>query len=227
MNSTGSRWRDRRSGSTAARRAGAVLVLLVACATVFLALECPRPASALAQKGIVDHRLESWWGVPLADVDSLAHELGPEKLDAKWTRVLVHWGKLQPEAPGVAFAGDADGDGYDDAYVAELRRSSTALHANGVRVDHRRPTEVPKWASDRGLWRSRPWPTYPKGYSPIYAMDVCDPVVLQQFQGLGAFLASRSPWRPVLRVLERAEPRRQPCTRRAARRPALRRCACT
>jgi hypothetical protein len=166
----------------------AALVLLVASVSVALGLVHPRPAAALAERGIVEHRLESSWGVPLADVGGLAAELGPDQLDAKWTRVLVHWAKLQPSAPGVLSAGDADGDGYDDGYLAELRAVTAALHANGVRIIMT-PTDVPEWASDRRLWKSRPWPSYPKGYSPIYAMDVRNPVVLQQFKGLGRFLA--------------------------------------
>jgi hypothetical protein len=160
----------------------------VAFGAACLALAVPGQAFASAQRGIVDHRLESLWGVPLADIGSLASQLGPGQLDAKWTRVLVHWAKLQPTAPGVTSAGDADGDGYDDSYLAELKAVTAALHADGLCVIMT-PTDVPKWASDRRLWRSPPWPSYPKGYSPIYAMDVRSPVVLQQFSALGRFLA--------------------------------------
>ena len=132
-------------------------------------------------RGIVDNRLEIVTGVEPAEISALAREMGPDRLRAGWTRVLVHWARLQPHAPGVSFADDADGDGYSDSYVRELEAVVAALTANGVRVILA-PTEVPVWASDKALWSS--------GYSPSYAMDTGDPAVLQQFGRLGAFLAS-------------------------------------
>jgi hypothetical protein len=87
-------------------------------------------------------------------------------------------------APGVRYAGDADGDGYDDAYVAELDQIVDGLARQGVNVIAS-PTEVPEWASDRRLWNA----AGSAGYSNNLAMDVSSPVVLGAFGKLGAFLA--------------------------------------
>jgi hypothetical protein len=102
--------------------------------------------------------------------------------------VLVHWTRLQPHAPGVSFADDANGDGYSDSYVSERKAVVGALTANSVKVILT-PTDVPVWASDQALWSSPP-SGWGHGYSPSYAMDTGDPTVLQQFGKLGAFLAS-------------------------------------
>jgi hypothetical protein len=136
-------------------------------------------------RGIIDNRLEYVGGVDLAQVPGMVDELGPARLHARWTRLLVHWPRLQPVAPGVAFAGDADGDGYDDAYVAELNQIVDGLVQNGVNVIVS-PTEVPQWASDRSLW----YTAGSNGYSNNLAMDVSNPDVLRAFGALGAFLAT-------------------------------------
>ena len=155
--------------------AGSFAMLVLAI--LFFVLSAPAQA---ADRGIVDNRLEIGTGVDPALIPGLAQEIGRGGLGARWTRLLVHWDRLQPSAPGVSSADDADGDGYADSYVAELKAIVGALSANGVKVILT-PTEVPVWASDRSLWTS--------GYSHAIAMNVGDPVVLREFGRLGAFLA--------------------------------------
>jgi len=140
-------------------------------------------------RGIVDNRLETLRPVDLTLVPGLAAEMGPSRLRARWTRIMVHWVRLQPEAPGQAYAGDADGDGYADEYVRELDTTIGALAANRVRVILTF-AEVPRWASNEALWSDPPGGAA-AGYASNYAMDVGDPVVLAEFARLGAFLAHR------------------------------------
>jgi hypothetical protein len=132
--------------------AGIVLALSFAASLALSSV--PRQAQAVG-RGIVDNRLEIVSGVEPAEITALAKEIGRQRLHAKWTRVLVHWPRLQPNAPGVSFADDADGDGYSDSYVRELEAVVAALTANGVRVILT-PTDVPVWASDQALWSSPP-----------------------------------------------------------------------
>lgn len=146
-------------------------------------------AAGAVGRGIVDNRLETNAKVDLAQVPTLARELGPDRLRAGWTRVLVHWARLQPHQPGVSYTDDADGDGYVDSYVGELDAIIGELAANRVKVILTF-ADVPKWASNRILWRDPPRGCS-RGYSPFYAMDVSDPPVLAQFEGLAAFLAGR------------------------------------
>jgi len=143
-------------------------------------LAWPDEAQAV-DRGIVDNRLETVADVDLASIPTLAYEMGGSRLRARWTRVLVHWARLQPHTPGEAFAGDANGDGYVDSYVNELSMVVGELAANGVKVILT-PTEVPYWASDRDVWIS--------GYSHAFAMEVGDPVVLREFGRLGGFLTT-------------------------------------
>jgi hypothetical protein len=164
-----------------ARLGGALILTL---ALTFVLGAAAQVASAAAGRGIIDNRLELG-GIDTQEVPALVTELGPARLHARWTRLLVHWTRLQPVAPGVSFAGDADGDGYDDAYVAELDRIVDGLAKQGVNVIVS-PTEVPAWASNQQLWKTT---TY-GGYSPNLAMDVSNPDVLAAFGKLGAFLAS-------------------------------------
>lgn len=165
-------------GRSSARRA-AVVMVLVTIALAFAAAAGPSPAAA-AERGIVDNRLETLWPVDLESVPSLVHEIGSERLRARWTRVLVHWTRLQPAAPGVVSDGDADGDGYDDEYVAELRAVVGALTAGGVRVILT-PMDTPEWASDRSVWQG--------GYSPGYPPAMHDAAVRGELARMAAFLA--------------------------------------
>jgi hypothetical protein len=160
----------------------AILLPALVAGCVAAAIECGQAGAAA--RGIVDNRLEYAGGVDPQELPSLLDELGPSRLRARWTRLLVHWPRLQPVGPHAHFAGDADGDGYDDAYVAELNALVTGLSARGVRVIVS-PTGVPSWASDRRLW-SRFGP----GYSANLAPDVTDESVLREFGRLGAFLAT-------------------------------------
>jgi hypothetical protein len=178
--------RDHRGSCGARFAVAAVMSITVA---VVLLLMYSQAASATA-RGIVDVRLETLRDVELSIVSDCCDEIGPQGLRARWTRVLIHWAKLQPQAPGVKWDGDADGDGYQDRYVAELEAVIDELHSRGIVVIVT-PTEVPKWASDRHLWSSPPFPGMPTGYDPIYAMHMDDPVVRAEFSRLGSFLAQR------------------------------------
>lgn len=171
-----------------------VLTRMLACVACGFAFIVAVPllgstADAVAvDRGIVDHRLETAWGVDLAQVPAMAQEMGSRGLRAKWTRILVHWAKLQPLEPGTSSPDDKNGDGYADSYVEELHTVVDALLTQRIKVILT-VTEVPEWASDRELWHHPPWASYGTGYSPIYAMDADDPAVLSQFGALGTFLA--------------------------------------
>ena len=45
-------------------------------------------------RGITDYRLEHT--IVQGSVPAMVQEIGPERLGAKWTRLLVHWNALQP-----------------------------------------------------------------------------------------------------------------------------------
>lgn len=154
------------------------LILTVALAAAAIASPSPAPA---AERGIVDNRLETLWPVDLETVPALALEIGSERLGARWTRVLVYWTRLQPSAPGVADDRDADGDGYVDAYVTELKTVVGALTSNGVKVILT-PMDTPKWASDRSVWKG--------SYSARCPPALRDVTVKTEFARMAAFLAS-------------------------------------
>ena len=141
-------------------------------------------------RGIVDSRLESAYDVDLRQVPAWTQQLGAEGLGAAWTRVLVHWSKIQPGRPGALSQGDEDHDGYADAYVDELDTVVHALSAQHIKVIMT-ITEVPKWASNSALWAHPPSASFEHGYSPIYAINADDPKVLGQYARLGAWLAGR------------------------------------
>ena len=165
-----------------------VICGLVLAVVLAVAPAMPAARASGVERGIVDHRLESAWGVDLTEVQALTRQMGSGGLRTKWTRVLVHWAKLQPERPGASAESDADHDGYADSYVDELRAVVGALRTRRIKVIMT-VTEVPKWASNSALWANPPWTSYGTGYSPIYAMNADDPAVLAQFGKLGAFLA--------------------------------------
>ena len=103
----------------------AVAGVVAAVAGLAFILFAPLPGAAgQAQaatigRGIIDYRLEQSV-VDVGAVPALVAEMGPERLRAGWTRVMVHWNALQPQAPGTPYEADTDGDGYSDAYVAQL-----------------------------------------------------------------------------------------------------------
>jgi len=166
----------RRSGSTLALfLAGAALALLAAAPVV--------PSAYAADKGIVDHRLEYHGGIDLAPVAAYAEEMGPSGLNARWTRVFAYWDQLQPSAPGVADPGDADGDGFNDAYVHELDTVVGALRAQGIRVILT-GSDPPSWARDaayKKYWTKNPTTA---------VVRVGDPEVRTAFQDYARFLAA-------------------------------------
>ena len=157
-----------------------IVAFILTVAVAAAAVVSPSPAPA-AERGIADNRLETLWPVDLETVPSLALEIGSERLGARWTRVLVYWTRLQPSAPGVADDGDADGDGYDDEYVTELRTVVGALTSNGVKVILT-PMEIPEWASDRSVWKGP--------YSSSYPPALGDATVKSEFARMAAFLAT-------------------------------------
>jgi hypothetical protein len=163
---------------------GALALVFLACCAALLAIGAPQALAA--QKGIIDHRLESSGSVILDNVPGYVETMGPAGLGATWTRVMVRWNHLQPAAPGVPYAGDASGDGYDDHYVTELETVVAALHAQGIRVILS-GNDVPKWAAN---------PKYATGKHVTSAvMRVGDPTVMAQFRRFARFCAGHFlPW---------------------------------
>lgn len=167
-----------------------ILVALVVLTFAVLAASARPAAAGPAKGGIVDQRIEtasadglSWFDLTLADVPVLAAEIGSDdRLGADWTRVLVHWARLQPYKPGTTYAGDvAPKDGYDDAYVAELDAVVGALRDQGVTVILT-GIDVPRWASD-----SRYWPK--KQYDPDVAMKIDTTLVRTEYTQFATYVA--------------------------------------
>ena len=157
-------------------------VLLAAVVTVLLVVAAQgiaaQPARAAAAKGIIDHRLQYSGHVPLAEVPAYADEVAAT--GATWTRVFVRWNFLQPQKPGVAYAGDANHDGYDDAYVKELDTVVAALHERGLKI-MLCANDIPTWAAN---------PKYCKGKFTTSAVIRTDtPLAMAQFQRFAKFLA--------------------------------------
>jgi hypothetical protein len=109
---------------------------------------------------------------------------GVPGLNAGWTRILVYWDALQPRRP------TRTDPGFDAAYVDQLKMivsKLTAAHMNVILT----PTNVPRWASDRRLWKTPPaWGGTP-GYGPWLALAYRDPRVLAGFRHMAAYLASQ------------------------------------
>ena len=134
------------------RRGTSAAAVLSLFALVLVALTvgagAAAPARAATAKGIVDWRLEAPEGISdLSTIQPIVDEMGPNGLDAKFTRVYFRWARLQPYAPGTTYAADGNGDGYDDAYVAELEAVVGAFKAAGIKVIMT-GTDCPRWASD-------------------------------------------------------------------------------
>lgn len=158
--------------------AGAVLAFGVAAAPGALLPE----AQALG-KGIVDNRLETA-SVNTALVPQWVQDMGAggDGLGAGWTRLLVRWAALQPDSAS----------SWDSAYVAQLRTIVDQLRARGISVIMTM-TDVPKWASNKALWKSPPR-GYKKGaYQPFYAMDIRRSSVRGAFAKVGQYLAREYP----------------------------------
>jgi hypothetical protein len=172
--------------------AGVVAGLACAAAGLAFILAAPLPgATAVAStlgRGIVDYRLEQT-AVDPAVVPGLVAEMGQGALGAGWTRVLVHWNKLQPKAPTGSETTDAQK--YDPAYLTQLDGIVGQLKAANIRIVLT-PLDVPKWASDEKLWKS-PQAGYKAGvYEPFYAPDMStSSLASAQFKALGEFLAAR------------------------------------
>ena len=184
------------SGKSAGKRRPLIasVVAGAVCAVAF-ALFAPLPgvvqeAQAGTQgRGIIDYRLEESQVDPNAATAMVA-EMGPDRLRSKWTRVMVHWATMQPVAPGTAYAADADGDGYADAYVDQLTTILDQLSAAGMQIILT-PVDTPKWAVD-SAWESKPPAGYQKNkYYPFYAPDMDNVTVKGQFAALGTYLARK------------------------------------
>jgi hypothetical protein len=171
-------------------------VVAISCAIAGLAfmMLAPLPTTPAAQartvgRGIIDYRLEQ----AVADLNAvppIVAEMGPSRLRAGWTRLQVHWAALQPAAPGKPSAADQNGDGYADAYVAQLDAITTQLKDAGISIIMT-PLDTPKWASDRSWWKTPP-PRFKKGvYYPFYAPDMKSSTVRTQYRKMGTFLAQR------------------------------------
>jgi len=164
------------------RSAAAILSLL---ALVLVALTvgagAAAPARAAAARGIVDWRLEAPEGISdLSTIQPIVDEMGPSGLNAKYTRVYFRWARLQPYAPGTTYAADGNGDGYDDAYVAELEAVVGAFKAAGIKVIMT-GTDCPRWASDTRYSGSA------QGAAVVPAID--KPQVKTAWQDLARYLA--------------------------------------
>ena len=157
----------------------AVSALALTCLAAGAALLSPPPASAACARGIVDNRLEFSNQVDLPSVPGLVDAMGPSGLNATWTRVLVRWSYLQPKAPGVAYAGDADHDGYDDHYLTELDTVVKAFQDQGIKVILT-GSDVPKWAANPKYIR--------KGRYTNAVPLVGSTKVIKAFQQFGHFL---------------------------------------
>ena len=168
-----------------------------ACVVAGLAfiLFSPLPATPVAQavtvgRGIIDYRLEQAQ-VDLSTVPAMVAEMGPGRLGSGWTRVMVHWATMQPDAPGAASTVDTDGDGYSDAYVAQLTAIVDQLHAAGMKVILT-PVDTPEWAEDQSAWAHPPAGYDKDKYYPLYAPNMNGETVAKtQFGDLGKFLAGK------------------------------------
>ena len=173
--------------------AGVVAGLACAAAGLAFILAAPLPGTAAEAstlgRGIVDYRLEQT-AVDPAAVPGLVAEMGQGALGAGWTRVLVHWDKLQPKAPTGSETTDAQR--YDPAYLAQLDGIVGQLKTANIRVVLT-PLDVPQWASDKTLWSKPPTSAYKKGaYYSFYAPDMSTgSLASAQFKALGKFLAAR------------------------------------
>ena len=156
---------------------------LIGAALALVAAMAAAPCAHAAAKGIVDSRLEYHGGIDLAPVGAYVEEMGPTGLNARWTRVLAYWDQLQPHAPGVADPGDADGDGFNDAYVQELDAVVSALRAQGISVILT-GSDPPAWARDTAYKK------YWTRNSSTAVVRVGDSAVRSAFQGYARFLAS-------------------------------------
>ena len=93
---------------------------------------------------------------------------------------MVRWNWLRPVPPGGSMAGDLDGDGYDDHYVAELEAVVSTLHSRGIRVILT-GNDIPQWAAN---------PKYLKDnhlHSAVIRSG--SPKVMAEFRRFGQFLA--------------------------------------
>ena len=99
----------------------------------------------------------------------------------------MRWNYLQPAAPGVFNPGDADGDGYDDRYVAELEAVVSTLHSRGIRVILT-GNDIPRWAAN---------PNYCKDNHVTSAViRAGSPRVMAEFRRFAEFLAGHFlPWK--------------------------------
>jgi hypothetical protein len=147
------------------------------CAFVAAATFVLAPSAFAAERGVVDHRLEYSNRVQLVDIPVFADEL--DATGAQWSRVLVRWNYLQPQATR-GWDGDENGDGYDDHYVAELKAVVQALHDRGIRVVLT-GNDIPKWAAN---------PKYCKGkFLTSAVIRSGNAKVMAEFQRFGKFCA--------------------------------------
>ena len=165
-------------------RVVALLCLLGGCVLALLAVLVAPPENAeAAARGVVDYRLEIVGTDPTV-VDNIIADMGAGSLRARWTRIVVDWSKLQPNAP------TPSDPGYDAAYVEQLKIISEKLEAAGIKVIVT-PYLVPKWASNQTLWNSPPpGRGYTTGkYEPFYAMNTGDAGVMAAFRAMSSYLA--------------------------------------
>ena len=159
------------------RTLASVILPLLFCGALLLGA-LPQSAEAVS-RGIVDARLERVHPpVAMSAVQAIVDGMGQGQLQARWSRVLVSWKRLQPVDPATLSSGQPT---YDAAYVAELDAVVNALRAEGMTV-MMTATDVPEWASD---------PRYSSGTAndPDIAMRIGDAAVRRQFTDFAAFLA--------------------------------------
>ncbi len=168
------------AGSQRLVRASCAAAVLVVAVLLALGLSgvLAGPAHAAVARGIVDNRLEYHGAIDLGPVSEYAAEMGPDGLNAKWTRVFVYWDQLYPKGPW-----QKGYQGYDQTYLNELDTVVQALRDQDMQVILT-GSHTPSWAHDtkyRKYWSRN---------ASTAVVRTGDARVLKAFQGFAKFIAA-------------------------------------